>query len=364
MLILNKKSTPNHESQLFQAEIEKFRPYQNRLLQTNHKQTAMMKELTKTYSDLLQDRRVRSEQARYESFTRQKNSVLSKYKKIFQAFNDLVGGLIRAQNFYSDMRDTVESLEKNVQTFVDNRRSEGAQLLNSIERDRTNSNSLQADTERERLQELMERMSIDPSSSLSTLSRAKSSASRPSRSSHPNNPQASKSPPIALPCETNSAFREPSTYPSQSSSSAANSNPAYQAYLRNPSQVEGNDHDFMMRESYATTGGGPIRDPYNPMAYPYQTPASSNSAPAGQRPGATYQGFPHQPQPGQYLPQGYVPPPPPPGPPPNAQQNFGNPALPYPAGPGGYAQYGLPRQNSSNQSPKVSDPWAGLDAWK
>ena len=308
-----------------------------------------MKDLTKTYSDLLQDRRVRSEQARYESLTRQKNFVLSKYKKVFQAFNDLVGGLIRAQNFYSDMKDTVESLEKNVQTFVDNRRSEGAQLLNSIERDRVNSNSIQADTERERLRELMERMSVDPSSSPSTPGRTKSAASRPSRTSHPSNQHTSKSPPIAVPYEVSSAFRDPSTHPSHSTSSAASSNPAYQAHGRKPPQVEGNDHNW---------------DPYNPMAYPYQTPASSNATRSGHYPGAAYQGFPHHPQPGQYLPQGYVPPPPPPGPPPNVQQNFGNPALPYPAGPGGYAQFGPPRQNSSNQPSKVSDPWAGLDAWK
>jgi hypothetical protein len=57
VLILNKKAITNHENQLFQAELEKFRPYQTRLLQANHKQSLLMKELTKAYSDLLQDRR-------------------------------------------------------------------------------------------------------------------------------------------------------------------------------------------------------------------------------------------------------------------------------------------------------------------
>src|SRR5699024_7361950 len=102
VLILNKKSIPGHENQLFQTELEKFRPHQNRILQTTHKQTALMKELTKTYGDLLQDKRVRSEQSKYEAITKQRNAVLSKYKKAYSAFNNLVSGLAQAQNFYNE----------------------------------------------------------------------------------------------------------------------------------------------------------------------------------------------------------------------------------------------------------------------
>lgn len=149
VLILNKKSISNRESQLFQAELEKFRPHQNRLLQGTHKQTAIMKELTKAYGDLLQDKRVRAEQAQYEGFTRQRNQVMAKYKRVYQAFIGLIDGLMRAQSFYTEMGDTVESLEKNVETFVSNRRSEGAQLLGQIERDKSSNTAGQADRERD-----------------------------------------------------------------------------------------------------------------------------------------------------------------------------------------------------------------------
>ncbi|KAL0257178.1 bck1-like resistance to osmotic shock [Diplodia seriata] len=124
VLILNKKQISNQENQLFKAELEKFRPHQNRILQANHKQSSLMKQLTQTYGDLLQDKRVRSEQSKYEAFSRQRSSVMSKYRKIFQAFNDLISGLMRAQAFYSDMKETVESLQQNVESFVNNRRAE------------------------------------------------------------------------------------------------------------------------------------------------------------------------------------------------------------------------------------------------
>jgi chromosome segregation ATPase len=132
VLILNKKAIANHESQLFQSELEKFRPWQTRLIQATHKQASLLKELTAVYGALLQDRRVQSEQSRYESISRQRNTVMSRYRTIARAFNDLNAGLAKAQRFYAEMRETVESLEQNVETFVNNRRSEGAQLLNQI----------------------------------------------------------------------------------------------------------------------------------------------------------------------------------------------------------------------------------------
>ena len=142
-----------------------------------------MKELTKAYSTLLQDKRVKSEQARYENFTRQRNMALSKYRKIFQNFNDLTSGVMKAQNFYSEVKGTVNSLEKNAEAFVNNRRSEGAQLLNQIERDKRGNADSQADRERDRLRDLMERMSTGPSVASSVPEPGATRASPASRSS-------------------------------------------------------------------------------------------------------------------------------------------------------------------------------------
>lgn len=362
MLILNKKSIPSQENQLFQAELEKFRPHQNRLLQLTHKQTALMKELTKTYGDLLQDKRVRSEQARYENYTRQRNLVLTRYKKIFQAFKDLTAGLMRAQSFYSEMRDTVESLEKNVETFVNNRRAEGAQLLSQIERGKMAAVGGQADRERDRLRELMERMSMDPSSN--SPIKAASHSGPLSRPSQAEDSYPSTAPPLSppyIPKQTRANSDTPSLH-AQSNTSPYISNPNFQP---SPHGNHGSGHhQYPGRERHPYGGGLLTSDAYNPMAYPFQPPAALPPAPGGMLLNPAQPGYNEHPQHSQYLPHGYIPPPPPPGPPPTSQPNFVNHNGPYPAGVGGYAHHQTSSQGNGNVHQGQNDPWAGLSAWK
>ncbi|KAJ9635900.1 bck1-like resistance to osmotic shock [Coniosporium tulheliwenetii] len=309
VLILNKKT--NQEQQLFKAELDKFRPHQTRLLQANHKQTSLMKELTRTYSDLLQDKRVRAEQSKYEAFSRQRNSVMTKYRKVYHAFNDLIAGLQRAQGFYSEMKDTVESLQKNVETFVNNRRSEGGQLLTAIENSKKASGNAQADLEHERLQRLMERMSTDPSNSPTSPQRIK---------------QEARPPPLQQQHES------------------------YQP-------------------AYNTAASPP---PYNPNTYgPVSPPATQQyfSPPPGQYHTPQQQSQ-HHSQQFSGIPPGYVPPPPPPGPPPGQLDFSGlTGAGAYPAGPGGYTAQGQrggrgSSQYQQGQGQGTGDPWAGLSGWK
>ena len=109
-MILNKKSIAGQEGQLFEAELDKFRPHQNRLLQANHKQSSLMKELTKTYGDLLQDKRVRAEQSKHETILRKRSAIMARYKKAHDAFGELQSGAEQAQTFYAEMGVTVVSV--------------------------------------------------------------------------------------------------------------------------------------------------------------------------------------------------------------------------------------------------------------
>ena len=305
-----------------------------------------MKEMTKTYGVLLQDKRVKSEQAKYEAFTRQRNSVLTKYKKIFQAFNELVQGLMSAQSFYSEMKQTTESLEKNIEQYVNNRRTEGANLLNGIEQDKASSAGSQADRERDRLRELMERMSVDPSSSpppKSIISRS-SPSSRLSQSSR--DLYSSKSPVTSPPLH----LKKPLDHGNGNiTAKSPMSTSSYQGFAQYTPDVS---HQLpLTRDTSASSS-----DLYNPMVYPYQSPASPPPSQTAQ----SHSQYPLQQN--QYLPHGYVPPPPPPGPPPPTQGHFGNPNQPYPSGAGGYAHHVPPRQGNTTQ--QQADPWSELNAWK
>lgn len=357
-----------------------------------------MKELTAAYGALLQDRRVRAEQSKYENITRQRNSVMLRYRKVYQAFNDLNAGLVKAQRFYSEMKDTVDSLEQNVETFVNNRRLEGAQLLNQIERDRLDGAAGQADRERERLRELMERMSMDPSAT--SPSKGKAGAPRP--------PPGSTSPYQTHPYPAAGASRYPGADMAGQYSSAAATSPPPPPHLAQSHMQAGygahqgasssNGPPALPRrepEHSSGLGSNPMHDPYIPSAFarrdPHPGPVSSPPlpqqpymsspplpprAPSGQYGYAAHEpGGAPAPAPAvshQYIPSGYVPPPPPPGPPPQQQQHHQQQTFPagapYGMGagvPGGAYAQPLPPPSGGHRRPSQSgDPWAGLNAWR
>ncbi|KAF2091874.1 BRO1-domain-containing protein [Saccharata proteae CBS 121410] len=366
VLILNKKSIANQEHALFDAELQKYSPFETRIQAAVHKQESVLKELTRTYSDLLQDKRVKSEQNKYEAFSRQRNSVISKYRKIYQAFNDLISGLMRAQAFYSDMKETADSLSQNVETFVNNRRSEGGQLLSAIESQK--SSGVPADRERDRLRDLMERMSVDPNASSSPV----------------NGQHAGMPPHRPAPLQQTNSFGQqsynPATSPPVTPRYPPTTQPLGQYGMQSPQQQS--QHAFQgntganygspyqpapppRRESYQSTSYNP--NTYGQMASP---PATQQYFSQSQTQYGRYNNSSTPPQPqaqqqqqGQYLPPGYVPPPPPPGPPPS-QMDFNGltgGGQSYPNGPGGYAYNQRPTQGQSTQA---ADPWAGLSNWK
>jgi hypothetical protein len=358
----------NQESQLFKAELEKFRPHQNRILQANHKQASLLKELTRTYSDLLKDKRVRSEQSKYEAFSRQRNTVMTKYRRINQNFNDLVAGLQRAQQFYSDMKDTVSSLQKNVETFVNNRRSEGGQLLARIEQGKSSG----ADQEQQRLKDLMERMSMEPSGSpVSAGSGGRKKSVPPPLSSTPGYPSTSSAGHMAY----NPAASPPVTpryppttqQPYMSPQQSYGNNQQPQSFQPPPPRRESYQQQSYGHQPQSSQSYNPAQHQYNPVSPPahqqfFSPPPAQHQQhqPWGQPPQQQQQ---QQNQWGQNVPQGYVPPPPPPGPPPQQDySHFGQGA--YPGGPGGYAQSGRPGQQQQQGQQQGNDPWAGLSGWK
>lgn len=334
-----------------------------------------MKELTKTYADLLQDKRVQAEQSKYEGVTRQRNSVITRYKKIYEAFNNLSSGIVQARTFYKEMGENVESLRKNVETFISNRRSEGAQLLSQIERDKASGVSDQEDREREKLRQLMERLSTEP----------KPPSVSPSSGSAAGPPAKIKSPPP--PVQTPAYGTGPSPkmsprYPPAMPGAPSHSVPLSHSpapYGQQYMSMGGNSNvPYVPAQAFQQGAAAPLSEGYNPMAYPYQTPVSPppNQQFFSQTP-TPYSGFTSaspapsaaSTAPSHYMaPQGYIPPPPPPRP----QQTNYPPSTggAYPSGPGGYAQarpYGhhkAPSQSQPQAPPPGGDPWAGLNAWK
>ncbi|GAB1319049.1 bck1-like resistance to osmotic shock [Madurella fahalii] len=367
ILILNKKSIANYEQQLFQQELEKYRPYQNRLVQATHKQAALMRELTVSFNGLLQDKRVRAEQSKYESFQRQRGSVISKYKRAYQEFLDLEAGLQSAKNWYKEMKETVESLEKNVETFVNNRRAEGAQLLNQIEQDRAASKSAQAALEQERLRGLMQRMSME-----------RPPSSPQPASTRPTPAPLSFSPGTAYPKVNSTGQYQLPSSPPPSQTTVSQSymqqpgQPGYNTMTYNPSshgRIPGPASPPATQTSFniGPMRGGPASPPPTQTSFSqpgrfstYGNPAAQQQAPLQQQQQQLQQQ--QQQQHGGYIPPNFVPPPPPPGPPPlGPQQTIHYGADYYTGDPNAM---GRPGSGQQYQGQQPQDPWAGLSAWK
>jgi hypothetical protein len=282
VLILNRKAIANHENQLFQAELEKFRSHQNRLISTVHKQSSLLKELTKTYGDLLQDKRVRSDQQRYDAIQKSRNTVLNKYRRVFNAYEDLTQGLGRAQGFYNEMKESVDSLEKNVESFVSNRRAEGAQLLHQIEQTKNSSAGGQAAAEQKRMQELMNRLSMEPKSSSPSQTEAPTLPPLPplnvSRSPAPVSPAyatTNPDPRFTIPPRHSPAPVVPNGYPNQFQPSSQPTN---------PSPIDS-------QHAFAQGAAAPLSTGYNPMAYPERpvpSPNVGNQHPSSQQSAYTF----------------------------------------------------------------------------
>ncbi|KAF8539308.1 BRO1-like domain-containing protein [Trichophaea hybrida] len=364
VLILNKKAVQNHENALFANELEKFRPHQNRLLQATHKQSALMKDLTAAYGDLLQDKRIRAEQSRYEALSRQRNSILSKFKKTYQAFLDIWEGLEKAQQFYSEMFETAESLDKNVETFVSNRRSEGAMLLSSIEKEK----GTDAERQQRRLREMMERVTMGGEGT-------SPNSNRPSHSQH-TSPTNAMSPPTTPRYPQYPGYGAP-TPPPPPPQPPAPPGYGYQGYPPALPPPNGSNA-YVRRDSYGQLPGLPHyggaqpmvrRESQQPLPSPGLAPNSQqyqpghySSAPPSGYSAAGSAGYPTQP----YNPGAYIPPPPPPGPPP--LQNRGSfgvlaPTVYQPPPPGHRQResYGQPPPAPTQSK---GDPWEGLAGWK
>lgn len=361
VLILNKKSIPSYESQMFEQELEKFRPHQNRLLQASHKQTQLMKELTAAFNALLQDKRVRSEQSKYESIQRQRSTVTNKYKRAYQEFLDLEAGLQSAKTWYSEMRESVGSLNKNVESFVNNRRAEGAQLLNQIEQERSANKNTQAELERERLRGLMERMSVDPGARSTPQPSGRPTPAPLFQSGQgPRYPQTNFQGQYQVPT---SPPPGQASYPGYSSPPPPPPPPpsTFSQPTYNPSQFGRNPGPTSPPPSQTSFGGSYMTQPQAPLPSSYgQVPQAQHQPQQAYGKYSLNQHSQNQPGAG-FAPPGFVPPPPPPGPPPlGPQQTFHYAAQGHENG----AQPRPAQGQQQQQQQQPHDPWSGLSAWK
>ncbi|EFI27542.1 vacuolar protein-sorting protein BRO1 [Coprinopsis cinerea okayama7 len=132
LLLLNKRNT-GIEPTLFAAELEKFRPYQQRLAATVHHQDVAIQELTALWKGL-KDLAGRGPGARkWEEREKKKNDTVRRFSRARDVYMEVRDGLTKGLQFYSELTDLTKSLKDHAHSFLNERKAEREDLVSKIE---------------------------------------------------------------------------------------------------------------------------------------------------------------------------------------------------------------------------------------
>ncbi|KAI9300515.1 BRO1-like domain-containing protein [Cunninghamella echinulata] len=137
LLILNKKSN-TEQQQIFASELEKYRPHQQRIHATIHQQKQMIQELTTTFKSLMEGEEAKALQSKWDKMERQKKKLTDQYKFAKDTYFEIQEGLGKGIQFYTSLKEVVQSLCNNCKGFIQDRDRERSRLVEELERTQSN----------------------------------------------------------------------------------------------------------------------------------------------------------------------------------------------------------------------------------
>ncbi|KAK0194275.1 BRO1-domain-containing protein [Armillaria mellea] len=132
LLLLNRRNT-GVEPTLFAAELEKFRPYQQRLEATMQHQGLALQEITTLWKGL-KDLAGRGPGARkWEEREKRKKDTVRRFSRARDVYMEVRDGLAKGLQFYNDLTGLTNSLHENAKSFISGRVTEKDNLVSHIE---------------------------------------------------------------------------------------------------------------------------------------------------------------------------------------------------------------------------------------
>ncbi|KAF8655014.1 hypothetical protein AX16_003285 [Volvariella volvacea WC 439] len=142
LLLLNRRNSAV-EPTLFATELEKFRPYQQRLEATVHHQRAALQEVAQLWKNL-RDLAGRGPGARrWEDRERRKKDAVKRFSKARDGYMEVRDGIAKGLQFYTELGDLTKSLQRNAKQFVTSRAAERESLAAKLETEKRLSVSAQ-----------------------------------------------------------------------------------------------------------------------------------------------------------------------------------------------------------------------------
>ncbi|KAI0943520.1 hypothetical protein AcW1_002667 [Taiwanofungus camphoratus] len=135
LLLLNRRNT-GVESSLFAGELEKFRPYQQRLTATVHAEQVTLQEVSTLWRGL-KDLAGRGPGAKqWEERERRKKDTIRRFSRARDGYMEVRDGLAKGLQFYNELTELTTVLRRNVKSFVAERTVEREMLASQAEAQR------------------------------------------------------------------------------------------------------------------------------------------------------------------------------------------------------------------------------------
>ncbi|KZO99027.1 BRO1-domain-containing protein [Calocera viscosa TUFC12733] len=136
LLLLNRRSQPGMDSQLFTAELEKFRPYQSRIAATLAVQEQLIGEVAELWRGLTIGKQAREWARKWEQEDRKAKESGGRYSRVRETYAEVRDGLAKGLQFYRELNNVVTALRRDVFSFTKGRAAERDRLISSAETQR------------------------------------------------------------------------------------------------------------------------------------------------------------------------------------------------------------------------------------
>lgn len=127
LLLLNRRSQ-DVQPTLFQAELEKFRPYQSRISAAIASQGAILQAIAAVFKSLDSRRGVREAQRKQSNDERSGADVEARFRKAAQAYDEVRTSLQKGLAFYDQMTTLIDGLRREVRQFTNTRAQERSRM--------------------------------------------------------------------------------------------------------------------------------------------------------------------------------------------------------------------------------------------
>ncbi|KAI0696339.1 BRO1-domain-containing protein [Cytidiella melzeri] len=132
LLLLNRRNT-GAESTLFAGELEKFKPYQQRLASTIHHEQVTVQEVSALWRTL-RDLAGRGPGARkWEERERRKKDTIKRFSQARDGYMEARDGLAKGLQFYNELTELTAALKRSARSFIAERNAERQAMVSNAE---------------------------------------------------------------------------------------------------------------------------------------------------------------------------------------------------------------------------------------